>query len=68
MILLENIPALCHSRMRKRESLWSKAKDGKEPPKYLPRSGNTLGIDGEGGTDPENYDRALALNMEGTNA
>ena len=25
---------------------------------------NTLGIDGEGGTDPENYSRACVLNRE----
>ena len=30
---------------------------------------NTLGIDGEGGSDPENYSRAAAPNrMEDTNA
>lgn len=42
----------------KESNEWNEAAD------YLARIRDNIGIDGEGGTDPENYDRACALNRE----
>lgn len=40
------------------------SKEWNEAAEILATMRNTLGIDGEGGTDPQNYNRACALNRE----
>ncbi len=39
------------------------SKEWNEAAEVLATIRNTLGIDGEGGTDPENHSRACVLNM-----